>query len=69
MELIDVSIEGIVALATQKQNKMAFSTEDFVLIKVLRQGKGYDNWSHCFIGDNWERGWVCVVTETSVLNE
>jgi len=43
MELIDVSIEGIVALATQKQNKMAFSTEDFVLIKVLRQGKGYDN--------------------------
>jgi len=24
-------------------NKLVFSTEDFVLIKVLRQEKGYDN--------------------------
>jgi len=28
-----------------KTNKMVFSTEDLVvLIKVLRQEKGYDNW-------------------------
>jgi len=27
-----------------KANKTAFRTEDFVLIKVLRQEKGYDNW-------------------------
>jgi len=26
-----------------KTNKMVFSTENLVLIKVLRQGKGYDN--------------------------
>jgi len=26
-----------------KTNKMAFSIEDLVLIKVLRQEKGYDN--------------------------
>jgi len=26
-----------------KTNKMVFSTEDLVLIKVLRQEKGYDN--------------------------
>jgi len=25
-------------------NKMVFSTEDLVLIKILRQEKGYDNW-------------------------
>jgi len=27
-----------------KTNKMVFSTEDLVLIKVLRQEKGYANW-------------------------
>jgi len=27
-----------------KTNKMVFSTEDLVLIKVFRQEKGYDNW-------------------------
>ena len=44
MELTDVSIDAIVALAKQKQTKkMAFSTENLVLIKVLRQEKGYDN--------------------------
>jgi len=40
MELTDVSIDAIIALA---KNKMVFSTEDLVLIKVLRQEKGYDN--------------------------
>jgi len=43
MELTDDSIDAIVALAKQKQtNKMVFSTKDLVLIKVLRQEKGYD---------------------------
>ena len=41
-ELTDVSIDAIVALAKQKQ-KMVFSTENLVLIKVLRKEKGYDN--------------------------
>jgi len=27
----------------QNKNKMVFSTEDVILIKVLRQEKGYDN--------------------------
>jgi len=27
-----------------KTNTVVFSTEDLVLIKVLRQEKGYDNW-------------------------
>jgi len=27
-----------------KTNKMLFSIEDLVLIKVLRHEKGYDNW-------------------------
>jgi len=27
-----------------KTNKMVFSIEDLVLIKVLRHEKGYDNW-------------------------
>jgi len=27
-----------------KTNKMMFTTEDVVLIKVFRQEKGYDNW-------------------------
>jgi len=27
-----------------KTNKMVFSTENLVLIKVLRQEKGYDDW-------------------------
>jgi len=27
-----------------KTNKMVYSTEDLVLIKVLRQEKGHDNW-------------------------
>jgi len=35
MELTDVSTDVIAELA--KTNKMAFSTEDLVLIKVLRQ--------------------------------
>jgi len=43
MKLPDVSIDAIVALAKQKQIKMVFSTEDLVLIKVLRQEKCYDN--------------------------
>jgi len=43
MELSDVSIDTIVTLAKQKTNKMVFSTEDLVLIKVLHQEKGYDN--------------------------
>jgi len=43
MELTDVSIDTIVALAKQKQNKMVFSTQNLVLIKVLRREKGYDN--------------------------
>jgi len=46
---------------------MVFSrpTQDLVLVKVFRQEKGYDNeWSHCFIGDNCERVWFRVVTET-----
>ena len=42
MELTDVSIDAILALAKQK-NKMVFSTENLVLIKVLRQEKGYNN--------------------------
>jgi len=42
MELINVSIDAIVTLSKQKQ-KMVFSTEDLVLIKVLRREKGYDN--------------------------
>jgi len=42
VELTDVSIEAIVALA-KKINKVVFSTEDLVLIKVFRQEKGYDN--------------------------
>jgi len=35
----DVSIDAIAALAKPKKNKMLFSTEDLVLIKVLRQKK------------------------------
>jgi len=27
-----------------KTNKMVFNTENLVLIKLLRQEKGYDNW-------------------------
>jgi len=27
-----------------KTNKMVFSTDDLVLVEVLRQEKGYDNW-------------------------
>jgi len=36
MKLTDVSIDAIVA----KTNKMVFSTEDLVVIKVLRREKG-----------------------------
>ena len=45
MELTDVSIDAIVALPNRKTktNKMVFSAEDLVLIKVLRQEKGYNN--------------------------
>jgi len=43
MELTDVSIDTIVALAKQKQTKMVCSTENLVLIKVLRQEKGHNN--------------------------
>jgi len=42
MELTGVSIDAIVALAKRKQ-KMVFSTEDLVLIKVVREEKDYDN--------------------------
>jgi len=31
-------------ISKTKTNKMVFSTEDLVLVKVLRQEKGYDNW-------------------------
>jgi len=41
MELTDVSTDATVALA--KTKKMVFSTKDLVLIKVLRQEKGYNN--------------------------
>jgi len=43
MELTNVSIDAIVALAKQEQTKMVFSTKDLVLIKVLHQEKGYDS--------------------------
>ena len=43
MELTDVSIDAIVALVKQKQTKWCLYTENLVLIKVLRQEKGYDN--------------------------
>jgi len=39
MELTDISTDAL----SHWQNKMMFSTEDLVLIKVLRQEKGYDN--------------------------
>jgi len=38
MELTDVSIDAVVTLAKQKL-KMVLSTEDLVLIKILRQEK------------------------------
>ena len=41
VQLTDVSID--VNIGKTKTNKMVFSTEDLVLIKVLRQAKGYDN--------------------------
>jgi len=42
--LHDVSINAIVAVANQKQNGVqVFSTEDLVLIEVLRQEKRYNN--------------------------
>jgi len=31
-------------ISKTKTNKMVFSTKDLVLVKVLRQEKGYDNW-------------------------
>jgi len=43
MEFTDVNIDAVVALAKTKTKKMVFSTENIVLIKVLRQEKGYDN--------------------------
>jgi len=43
MELTDVSIDAIVALAKEKHTKWCLYTENIVLIKVLRQEKGYDN--------------------------
>jgi len=43
MESTDVSIDAIVALAKQKQTIWFFSNEDLVLIKALRQEKGYHN--------------------------
>jgi len=33
-------------ISKTKTNKMVFITEDLVLVKVLRQEKGYDNWSN-----------------------
>jgi len=41
VQLTDVSMD--VSIGKTKTNKMVFSTEDLVLIKVLRQAKGYDN--------------------------
>ena len=43
MELTDVSTTSTVALA-KKTNKMVFSTEDLVLIKVLHQEKRLRQW-------------------------
>ena len=43
IELIDVSILRNCRIGKTKTNKMRFSTEDLVLIKVLRQEKGYNN--------------------------
>jgi len=40
MELTNVSID---AIGKTKTNKMVFCSEDLVLIKVLRQEKGYNN--------------------------
>jgi len=34
----------ICRIGKTKANKMVFSTQDLVLIKVLRQEKGYNNW-------------------------
>jgi len=42
MELTDVSIASRIG-KTKTNKQMVFSTEDLVLIKVLLQGKGYDN--------------------------
>ena len=43
MELTYVSIDANCHIGKTKTNKMVFSTEDLVLVKVLRQEKGYDN--------------------------
>ena len=43
MELTDVSIDTVVALAKQKQTKWCLVPKNLVLIKVLCQEKGYDN--------------------------
>jgi len=42
MELTDVRRNCRIG-KTKKTNEMVLSTEDLVLIKVLRQEKGYDN--------------------------
>jgi len=42
MELSDVSTDAIVALTKQKQTKWSLVPK-IVLMKVLRQEKGYDN--------------------------
>jgi len=39
MELTDVSIHALLSHWQNKINKMMFSTEDLVLIKILRQEK------------------------------
>jgi len=44
MELMSVSTQLSHWQNKTKTNKMVLSTEDLVLIKVLRQEKGYDNW-------------------------
>jgi len=43
MEVTDVSIDAIVALAKQKQTKHCLVPIILFLIKVLRQEKGYNN--------------------------
>jgi len=42
-ELTDVIIDTMCRIGKTKTNKMVFSTEDLVLIQVIRQEKGYDN--------------------------
>jgi len=71
MELTEVSIDEIVALAKQKQTKWCLVSKILFWLKffVKKKVMTIDEWSHCFNGDNCERAWVRVVTETCVLDE